>query len=201
MSKLLNKLQSYYRQEAETYLIEIKLNQLQQVFNSLDPSPFLDRDLDDNAENYIINSVDEFPLNTPLKLVFYLPSTEQNTARNLLPSALHNYFDYRQQGEQRKLRTIWRQGRISLIIGLSFLFVCLSLSELIGRFGSDTFIHFLEEGLLISGWVALWRPLEIFLYEWWPVSHQQKIFAKLAYIPIEIRLLEEPSTLDSFQQI
>ena len=196
---MVNKLQSYYRQEEGAYLIEIKLNQLQQVFNSLDPSPFLDRDLDDNAENYIINSVDEFPLNTPLKLVFYLPSTEQNTARNLLPSALHNYFDYRQQGEQRKLRTIWRQGRISLLIGLSFLFVCLSLSELIGRFGTDTFIHFLEEGLLISGWVALWRPLEIFLYEWWPVSHQQKIFAKLAYIPIEIRLLEEPSTPDSFR--
>ncbi len=199
MSRLVNKLQSYYREEEGTYLIEIKLNQLQQVFNSLDPSPFLDRDLDDNAENYIINSVDEFPLNTPLKLVFYLPSNEQNTARHLLPSALHNYFDYRQQGEQRKLRTIWRQGRISLLIGLSFLFVCLSLSELIGRFGSDTFIHFLEEGLLISGWVALWRPLEIFLYEWWPVSHQQKIFAKLAYIPIEIRLLDEPSTPDSFR--
>jgi hypothetical protein len=199
MSRLVNKLQSYYREEEGTYLIEIKLNQLQQVFNSLDPSPFLDRDLDDNAENYIINSVDEFPLNTPLKLVFYLPSNEQNTARHLLPSALHNYFDYRQQGEQRKLRTIWRQGRISLLIGLSFLFVCLSLSELIGRFGTDTFIHFLEEGLLISGWVALWRPLEIFLYEWWPVSHQQKIFAKLAYIPIEIRLLEEPSTPDSFR--
>ena len=199
MSRLVNKLQSYYREEEGTYLIEIKLNQLQQVFNSLDPSPFLDRDLDDNAENYIINSVDDFPLNTPLKLVFYLPSNEQNTARHLLPSALHNYFDYRQQGEQRKLRTIWRQGRISLIIGLSFLFVCLSLSELISRFGSDTFIHFLEEGLLISGWVALWRPLEIFLYEWWPVSHQQKIFAKLAYIPMEIRLLEEPSTPDSFR--
>ncbi|MCA2643864.1 MULTISPECIES: hypothetical protein [unclassified Microcystis] len=199
MSKLVNKLQSYYREEEGTYLIEIKLNQLQQVFNSLDPSPFLDRDLDDNAENYIINSVDDFPLNTPLKLVFYLPSNEQNTARHLLPSALHNYFDYRQQGEQRKLRTIWRQGRISLIIGLAFLFVCLSLSELISRFGSDTFIHFLEEGLLISGWVALWRPLEIFLYEWWPVSHQQKIFAKLAYIPMEIRLLEEPSTPDSFR--
>ncbi|CCI28407.1 conserved hypothetical protein [Microcystis aeruginosa PCC 9809] len=199
MSRLVNKLQSYYREEEGTYLIEIKLNQLQQVFNSLDPSPFLDRDLDDNAENYIINSVDEFPLNTPLKLVFYLPSNEQNTARHLLPSALHNYFDYRQQGEQRKLRTIWRQGRISLLIGLSFLFVCLSLSELISRFGTDTFIHFLEEGLLISGWVALWRPLEIFLYEWWPVSHQQKIFAKLAYIPIEIRLLEEPSTPDSFR--
>ena len=199
MSRLLNKLQSYYREEEGTYLIEIKLNQLQQVFNSLDPSPFLDRDLDDNAENYIINSVDEFPLNTPLKLVFYLPSTEQNTARHLLPSALHNYFDYRQQVEQRKLRMIWRQGRISLLIGLSFLFVCLSLSELISRFGTDTFIHFLEEGLLISGWVALWRPLEIFLYEWWPVSHQQKIFAKLAYIPIEIRLLEEPSTPDSFR--
>ena len=73
-------------------------SELQQVFNSLDPSLFLDRNLDDNAEDYIINSLDEFTLNTPLKLVFYLPCKEENTARHFLPSALHNYFDYRQQG-------------------------------------------------------------------------------------------------------
>lgn len=199
MYKSVNKLESYYRQEGRFYLIEIKLNGWRQLFNSLDPLPFLERDLDDDAKDYIVNSVDEFPLATDLKLVFYLPENEHNTARQILPSALHNYFDYCQQGEGRKLRNIWRQGRASLVIGLIFLFVCLSLSELVGRFGSDTFIHFLEEGLLISGWVALWRPLEIFLYEWWPVSHQQKIFAKLTYIPIEIRPTEEASLTDPFQ--
>jgi hypothetical protein len=199
MSKSVNKLESYYRQEENFYLIEIKLNGWRQLFNSLDPFPFLERDLDDNAKNYIVNSVDEFPLATNLKLIFYLPENEQNTARHILPSALHNYFNYRQQGERRKLRNIWRQGRVSLVIGLAFLFVCLSLSELVSRFGNDTFIHFLEEGLLISGWVALWRPLEIFLYEWWPVSHQQKIFTKLTYIPIEIRPIEEPPLTDTFR--
>jgi hypothetical protein len=199
MYKSVNKLESYYRQEGRFYLIEIKLNGWRQLFNSLDPFPFIERDLDDIAKNYIVNSVDEFPLATELKLVFYLPENEQNTARQILPSALHNYFDYRQQGESRKLRNIWRQGRVSLAIGLIFLFVCLSLSELVARFGSGTFIHFLEEGLLISGWVSLWHPLEIFLYEWWPVSHQQKIFAKLACIPIEIRLAEEASFTDPFR--
>lgn len=26
----------------------------------------------------------------------------------------------------------------------------------------------LSNGLESAGWVSLWRPIEIFLYEWWP---------------------------------
>jgi hypothetical protein len=186
-----NKLESYYRREGETHLVEIKLNHLRQLFNSLDPSPFLERDLDEKAEQYIVASVSEFPLATSIKLVFYLPQSDQQEAMEILPEALHHYFNYCQQGEQRRLRATWRQGRTTLVIGLSFLFVCVSLSQLVSRLGNGTLFDFLEEGLLISGWVALWRPVEIFLYQWWPISHQQKIFGKLTQIPIEIRLLKE----------
>jgi hypothetical protein len=46
--------------------IEINLNRLSQLFNSLDPSPFHERDLDRDAADYIIGSAEEAPRQRPL---------------------------------------------------------------------------------------------------------------------------------------
>jgi hypothetical protein len=45
-------LNSYYKNEGDTYLIEIRLSNVSQIFNSFDPSPFLEKDLDEDAESY-----------------------------------------------------------------------------------------------------------------------------------------------------
>ena len=42
------------------------------------------------------------------------------------------------------------------------------------------------EGMLIIGWVAMWRPLEIFLYEWVPIRRRCRILATLAKIPVVV---------------
>ena len=54
--------------------IEINLNRLSQLFNSLDPSPFHERDLDQDAEDYIVGSAEEAPRQHPLRLVIHLPA-------------------------------------------------------------------------------------------------------------------------------
>ena len=48
----------------------------------------------------------------------------------------------------------------------------------------------LAEGLLIIGWVGLWRPVEIFLYDWWPIRRRQQHFAALAAMPVDVRVDE-----------
>ena len=35
--------------------IQLRLRELAQLFNSMDPSPFLDRDLDADAEEFIVS--------------------------------------------------------------------------------------------------------------------------------------------------
>jgi hypothetical protein len=45
----------------------------------------------------------------------------------------------------------------------------------------------LREGLTILGWVAMWRPVEIFLYEWWPILEQQRTCERIAGLDIEVR--------------
>ncbi|MDZ8053728.1 MAG: hypothetical protein RMX68_027010 [Aulosira sp. ZfuVER01] len=179
----------YYKNEHNIYLIEIRLGNISQIFNSFDPSPFLEKDLDEDAESYIVQSVSEFQLKTPLKLVFYLPQQFHEKAMQILPEAIHNYFDYKKNNAATELRLVLRQGRLSLMIGLLFLGVCISVSKLVMLLGNGMFANIVTEGLLILGWVAMWRPLEMFLYDWWPIHRTQQVFEKLSCMTIEIRIL------------
>jgi len=169
-------------------IIEMRLNQPQQLFNSLDPSPFHERDLDPDAEDYLVDSVDEFPLKTPLTLVIHIPADQiQPDALDGLGQAIHNYFAYRRNETRRRLRFFFRDGRIALVVALAFLLVCIVLRQLALAFGQGLPSQIVDEGLYIVGWVAMWRPLEIFLYDWRPIWHRYRLFAKLAEIPIDVR--------------
>ena len=44
----------------------------------------------------------------------------------------------------------------------------------------------LREGLTISGWVALWKPIDIHLYRWWLVRRLWHLQDRLAACPVEV---------------
>jgi len=168
--------------------IEINLTRLSQLFNSLDPSPFHERDLDQDAEEYIVGSAEELSRHQPFALVVHLPSDQvPRPDQPDLGDAIHNYFAYRETHERRRLRLLFRDGRIALASGMGFLFCCVLLRELAFSFGNTAASDILGEGMLIIGWVAMWRPLEIFLYEWVPIRRRCRILAKLARMPVILR--------------
>lgn len=177
-----------YRREGDVSLIEIGLRSIQQLFNSFDPSPFHEKDLDSDAEEYIVGAAREFPLHTPLKLVFYLPADQINAALGAnLAQSIHNYFEYRWDTAARELRFLFQIGRTSLAIGITFLFACLTLRQLVHATTAPPFDYVIAESLLIAGWVAMWRPFQTFLYDWWPLRRMGRIYAKLSVMPVEIR--------------
>lgn len=166
--------------------IELRVNQLQQLFNSFDPSPFNERDLDPDAEQYIIDSTDEYPLGRPLRLVIYLPADQTRGEDLDLPKAIHHYFAYRAEETRRRIRLFLREGRRALTVALIFLFVCIVVRQLVLAVGKGLSAQIVDEGLYIVGWVAMWRPLEIFLYDWRPLRRRERLFAKLASVPVMV---------------
>jgi hypothetical protein len=97
-------------------LIEVHVAELKQLFNAIDPSPFRERDLDPNAEEFIDRE----------------------------------FFSHRAQVSRQRLRQLFRRGRTSLVIGVTFLSVSLLLGDLIARLLGDHSLGDLpREGLLI----------------------------------------------------
>ena len=169
-------------------LIEVRVRELTQLFNSMDPSPFHERDLDADAEEFIISWALEHPRAPRLKLVVHLAKAPaEGDATTMIREAVHHYFAYRARLNWLEFRQLMRQGRTALIVGLSFLAVCFGLGEFIGRVGTGTWHDLAREGLTICGWVAMWRPLQIYLYEWWPLLRRGAVYRKLSVMDVEVQ--------------
>ena len=167
--------------------IEVFVERIEQLFNSMDPSPFHEKDLDDDAEEFIVGWAREFPRRDPVLLVVHVDQLPPHgDAQHLLETAVHHYFAYRAKLNRLEFRYLLKQGRTSLIIGLAFLAACMLTSQLL-RHRAGTLPMILREGLIIAGWVAMWRPMEIFLYEWWPLLRKGRLYEKLSRMHVEVR--------------
>lgn len=178
-----------YRREGDWNLVELKVSSPAQLFNSLDPAPFRERDLDANAAAYLVDAMRELHGHRHVKVVIHLPQPGDPATAGTIAEAIHNFFRYREQAARLALRRVLRLGRASLLVGLLFLVCC----TLVWRFvftGDDVVDRIFSEGFLIIGWVAMWRPLEILLYEWWPVLSDARLYARLAGLPVEVRPLD-----------
>jgi hypothetical protein len=168
--------------------IELKVEKIAQLFNTLDPMPFRERDLDREAEEYILGWARELPAKTVLRIVVHVPASEaaDESAHELRP-ALNRYFRYRAEFAAIDLNELFRKGRFSLAIGLIVLGVCLTAGHLLTQAWPDNeLVYFINEGLVILGWVANWKPIEIFLHDWWPILRRRNLFQRLAAAEVEI---------------
>ena len=102
------------------HTISLKLRDMNQLFNSMDPSPFIEKDLDDDAEEFIVSWAQEFSPNAPLKLRIYLDRWPAEDPKELIRTAVRNHFDHRAKITDLEFKRRLRQGRTSLFIGLLF---------------------------------------------------------------------------------
>ncbi|MDE3110813.1 MAG: hypothetical protein KGL02_12840 [Acidobacteriota bacterium] len=163
----------------------MRLRDLSQLFNSMDPSPFREKDLDDDAEEFIVSWAQEYSLDTPLRLCVYLDQWPAEDPKELIETAVRNHFSYRARIGGLELKRLLKQGRTSLLIGVAFLSACLVVSKVLFA-GSGTWASVGRESLTIAGWVAMWRPMQIYLYDWWPVRRRVRVYRKLSRIPVEV---------------
>jgi hypothetical protein len=168
--------------------LDIRVAEAKQLFNMMDPAPFRERDIDPNAETYIVEWGQEAPADRPLGLVVHLAGERATRdVADMLGNAFHEYFRRRAQAARQRLRRLFRNGRTSLAIGLAFLAAAILLAEFLSaRIGEGRYASIIEESLVIGGWVALWRPLEIFLYDWWPIRGEARLFDRLGEMRLRV---------------
>lgn len=167
--------------------LRLKVNVTDELFNSLDPAPFFTQELDPSADQYIEKWASKFPAHSQLHLSIHSkvpPSRGQHSSR--IAHAVCHHFTYRAQAAKEDLKDLLWQGRLSLLIGCGFVALCILLADLLRTQGSTPLHSILREGLTIIGWVALWRPTQIFLYDWWPIWRRMQVLRNLAHMRVEL---------------
>jgi hypothetical protein len=168
--------------------IELSLRDIDQLFNTMDPSPFHEKDLDHDAEEFILSWAQEFHRQEPVDLIVHLEKFPAgHDAGRLVGQAVHHYFAYRARMNHLEFKRLMKRGRMSLLVGLSFLGLCLMTNSLLVGNHPGAIPNFFSQSLTIAGWVAMWRPMEIYLYEWWPLRRRGQMLEKLSRMPVEVR--------------
>jgi hypothetical protein len=173
----------------EPNLIEIRVGKLAQLFHGLDPYPFREKDLDKDAEEFIVSWARELPRDRPFKIVVHMPEEQLALpeAQDVRP-AVKQFFAYRAQVMTLELKELFRIGRRSLAIGFTVLFLSVLAGQTIARKIEPRALgKVIEESLLIFAWVANWRPIEIFLYDWWPIVRRRDLYRRLGEAEVELR--------------
>jgi hypothetical protein len=168
--------------------IEIRVDEPAQLFDALDPAPFRSRDLDPRADEYIVESARELPAGAkPALIVHVARAAIDEAAASELAASVQQHYTRRAAVERRRLRDLFRVGRVSLAIGLLFVGFMLAFSEWVApNLVRAAYARLAQESFVIGAWVALWRPMEIFLYDWWPIRGNAQRYERLAAMPVAV---------------
>ncbi|MBX3189234.1 MAG: hypothetical protein KF819_19580 [Labilithrix sp.] len=179
---------SRFRVEEGKSCIDVRLKSVRQLFDLRDPAPFRERDLDPAAAAHILSTVQELPSSQPLKIVLHVaePIAAPLDA-SVVREAIRLHFEYERSVVQGKLRGTFLRGRRIAAVGIGVLVLFLSLAEATVHLPEGAVRPILREGLVITGWVAMWRPVETFLYDWWPLLEERRWLNKVLSLEVDVR--------------
>lgn len=161
--------------------VELRLERISQLFDAFDPFPLPTRDLSPGAETFIVDWARELPAAADIRLRLHVMQWDLDAAPEQVREALARHFSARAESRRRDRTELLRIGRRSLAIGIATLAAGIFLQQLVqAAFSRTPATQFVGESLLLLGSVANWRPLEIFLYDWWPIDRQRRLLERLA---------------------
>lgn len=176
-----------YRKNDGKYCIDIFIENPDQLFDWKDPAPFRYRDLDDDFVRFVLQSAREIG-NQPFKIVINSSAKELvGTHETTLIEAIRQFFSYEKDLVRNEISSLFRYGRMTMFFAVVFLFTCIRASTWLDRQTDSVFYHAVAQGLTILGWVAMWRPVNIFLYDWWPLYNKMTKYAELKDVEIDFR--------------
>ena len=166
--------------------IYVHLDTLDQLVEPFPPSPFPKPRLRKEAEDFIVDHATHLPRASTVKLIVRLPESAAVDKLHVM-AVVHQHFAFRRDEAEKKLSRTRQMGWKSLLISVVFLSVTIPLVEMMKRYlPTGNVFSVIEGGLTILAWVALWRPAELLLYDWYPFHFDARLFSKLERAEIEV---------------
>lgn len=168
-------------------VIEIHVKSAPQLFDARDPSPFHERDLDNSFVTYLTARAEEqLARSKPFRIQIDIDERDPHLDEDKIITATRSFFDYQIDLKRLEFSRTLRMARLFLMIGLFTLVICLFVASLLKDIESLFIQTTLREGVVIFGWVSLWKPLELFLFDWYPIYSHIRLYKKIYTAPMTV---------------
>jgi hypothetical protein len=172
--------------------IRVDLDSIEYLFTPPQPSPLEGRFESVAGIDRIEHCVRALPHSTRAEAVMVIGLAEvppnQTDLEKRVATAIAGHCHARMADIDTDLKHTMHAGRDALWLGLGFLACCLALSS--AGAAATTLPPLVQrlfsEGFMIAGWVALWRPIELLLYDSWPLRRDIRVLRAMADMPVTI---------------
>jgi hypothetical protein len=166
--------------------IILELNDADQLLVSRDSLFYGKRMLNADAEEFIIEEAAMTSPKDDIHLRIHFRKNEISR-KDEISIAIRQHFNYRRKKSRRQLKKTLDLGWRSLLMSIVFFGLLVLLTFVIMKlFPEGTVSLTLRELLIIGGWVALWRPIDLLLYEWRPFLREVHLFRKIEQCKVDV---------------
>jgi len=177
-----------FRSEAGLACIDTHVRHVSQLFDHRDPSPFNERDLDDDAADYLVASVEELPPRQPFKVVVWIAEPfPDGLPSDAVATSIERHFTAARDNLRRRHQKHQRRARWMMLFSFVMLVVLLSLAEITTELNL-THIQLIPQSLTIIAWVIMWRPIDLLIFDWFPYLVERRQLDRIRAAPIEVRV-------------
>jgi hypothetical protein len=162
----------------------IRVDSIASLFNPFDARPVRSRRIADEVREYLLDEWDRLRDDEPAELVLHAPraerdDTDEDAVRVAICDNLRRAAEPRRRGER-----LPRSQKVSMRVGLIFLFLSIAISTVLDQNSDDVIVQGISQAIVVAGWVALWAPAAYFALEVAPHAMNRRRFREFAEIPV-----------------
>jgi hypothetical protein len=168
----------------ETAIVSIHVRDLYQLFNALDPSPLVSRDIGRAAAEFIEREFRDKRGADSWQLRVFVSA--DSLAKAELREAVKNHYGRQASSADIALREHFWMARLQLLGGIAIFAAATAARALLPNLPMSVPMA-LSDALAILGGLALWGPAEALLYEWVPLLRTRRLFQRLAKMQVSVQ--------------
>ena len=165
-------------------MVDIRVATVERLFDNRDPAPFRDRDLDPELSALLVDAGEDLFAHARFRVVFWV---DKPCKPGEIEQAFRAHFEDMIARIRRTRRQRRRTGQVALVLAIILVVALISLAQFVATVVPGALGSGLREGLVISSWVVMWRPIETIVYDWIPTRHQRRVIEKLLAAPVDVR--------------
>ncbi len=184
-------LEKIYERDKTTgaFVISVAIEKYADIFNELDSSPFLRRDLNNHLRRFLEDCSSDIPLKNDIIVQFNVSQEKQDIGKEeKIKTGLKTYFSFVRNSQQKKVRNRYQKSTLYALA--SFLLLSVSYSLRTASTGNIVF-NTLVDGVNIGGWVFLWEAISTFAFKNRNVHAKYKHYKRFNNTPIRFNYLQK----------
>ena len=160
----------------------LKVSKYEQLMKN--EKEFRNNSLVKDASSHLISMARSIGIRKKLFLIAFVTqmpeSSNLSNVESLISIRISKFFETKRTAQRLLLKRTLTRGLISFLFGFSLFLISVAMQATLKYFELVNQYSFILQALIVAGWACVWAPLNLLLFEWWPIAYNAVLYKRMA---------------------